>query len=256
MNAFAETAQKLFISNGLVTAFLLVGSISFFACWVSRRLTKGLIHGSAIAILLGLGLAYAGGIFASGPKGLADIPLFAGVGFLGGSMMRDFTIVSTAYGADIRELKRSGLAGVLALVFGVLLSFVLGSATAVLFGFSSPADITTIGAGAVTFIAGPVTGTAIGAGSDVIAISIAAGVVKSIAVMTMTPFVSRFIRIDTPKTAMIYGGLMGTTSGTAAGMAATNPELVPYAAMTATFYTGFGCLICPSILYWIVLQLF
>ena len=34
---------------------------------------------------------------------------------------------------------------------------------------------------------------------------------------------------------MIYGGLMGTTSGTAAGMAAVDPKLVPYAAMTATF---------------------
>jgi len=256
MTAIVETIRKLFISNGLITAFLLVGAVSFLSGWVSRRFTKGMIHGSAIAILTGLGLAYAGGIFASGSKGLADIPLFAGVGLLGGSMMRDFTIVSTAYGADIRELKKSGLAGVLSLVFGVVLSFVVGAAAAVSFGFTSPVDITTIGAGAVTFIAGPVTGSAIGAGSDVIAISIAAGVVKSVTVMALTPFAAKIIRIDTPKTAMIYGGLMGTTSGTAAGMAATNPALVPYAAMTATFYTGFGCLICPSILYWIVLRLF
>lgn len=42
---------------------------------------------------------------------------------------------------------------------------------------------------------------------------------------------------------------MGTTSGTAAGLAATDPRLVPYGAMTATFYTGLGCLLCPSILF-------
>jgi hypothetical protein len=42
---------------------------------------------------------------------------------------------------------------------------------------------------------------------------------------------------------------MGTTSGTAAGLAATDPRLVPYGAMVATFYTGFGCLVCPSICF-------
>jgi malonate transporter MadM subunit len=48
---------------------------------------------------------------------------------------------------------------------------------------------------------------------------------------------------------MVFGGLLGTTSGVAAGLAATDPKLVPYGAMTATFYTGLGCLLCPSILY-------
>ena len=41
-------------------------------------------------------------------------------------------------------------------------------------------------------------------------------------------------------------------SGVAAGLAATDPKLVPYGAMTATFYTGMGCLLCPSILFFIV----
>jgi hypothetical protein len=45
---------------------------------------------------------------------------------------------------------------------------------------------------------------------------------------------------------MALGGLMGTTSGVAAGLAATDVKLVPYGAMTATFYTGLGCLLCPS----------
>jgi malonate transporter MadM subunit len=51
---------------------------------------------------------------------------------------------------------------------------------------------------------------------------------------------------------MIYGGIMGTTSGVAAGLAATDEKLVPYGALTATFYTGLGCLLCPSILFYII----
>lgn len=88
-----------------------------------------------------------------------------------------------------------------------------------------------------------------GATSEVIAISIAAGVVKSVAVMILTPFVKNIVGLDNPQSAMIFGGLMGTSSGTAAGLAAVDPKLVPYGAMTATFYTGLGCLLCPSILY-------
>jgi hypothetical protein len=45
---------------------------------------------------------------------------------------------------------------------------------------------------------------------------------------------------------------MGTTSGVAGGLAATDPKLVPYGAMTATFYTGVGCLLAPSVLYFTV----
>jgi hypothetical protein len=38
----------------------------------------------------------------------------------------------------------------------------------------------------------------------------------------------------------------------AGGLAATDPRLVPYGAMTATFYTGVGCLLAPSVLYFVV----
>ena len=107
----------------------------------------------------------------------------------------------------------------------------------------------TIGAGAVTFIVGPVTGAAVGASSEVVAISIAIGVLKSIVVMIATPMLAKPLGLNNPKSAMIFGGLMGTTSGVAAGLAATDERLVPYGAMTATFYTGTGCLLCPSILY-------
>ena len=83
-------------------------------------------------------------------------------------------------------------------------------------------------------------------------LSIAAGVVKSITVMLLTPMIAKKIGLTTPRAAMVFGGLMGTTSGTSAGLAATDPKLVPYGAMVATFYTGLGCLLCPSVLYFIM----
>ena len=43
--------------------------------------------------------------------------------------------------------------------------------------------MTTIGAGAVTYIVGPVTGSALGASSEVVALSVAAGLIKSMLVM-------------------------------------------------------------------------
>jgi malonate transporter MadM subunit len=54
---------------------------------------------------------------------------------------------------------------------------------------------------------------------------------------------------------MAFGGMMGTSSGVAAGLAATDPRLVPYGAVTATFYTGLGCLLCPS-LFFLILEFF
>lgn len=36
---------------------------------------------------------------------------------------------------------------------------------------------------------------------------------------------------------------MGTVSGAAGGLAATDPKLVPYGALTVTFQTGISCLV-------------
>ena len=84
------------------------------------------------------------------------------------------------------------------------------------------------------------------------ALSVAAGLVKSILVMTLTPVVAPWIGLDNPRSALIFGGLMGTTSGVAGGLAATDERLVPYGAMTATFYTGVGCLLGPSAVFLVV----
>ena len=79
--------------------------------------------------------------------------------------------------------------------------------------------------------------------------SIGTGVVKTIAVTILTPVLAKWIGLNSPSAAMVYGGIMGTSSGVAAGLAATDSSLVPYGAVTATFYTGLGCLICPSLFY-------
>jgi malonate transporter MadM subunit len=110
----------------------------------------------------------------------------------------------------------------------------------------------TIAAGAGTYIIGPVTGTALGASSDVIAISVATGVVKTIFTTIATPLIAKRIKLDNPHAAVVFGGLIGTTSGVVAGLAATDEKLVPYGALTATFYTGIGCLLCPSVFYLIL----
>jgi malonate transporter MadM subunit len=247
-----DSLRDVLTSNALIVAFVFVGVLVWLSYFVSDRLTSGRIHGSAVAIALGLVLAWFGGRATGGTQGIADFSLLTGVGLMGGAMFRDFAIIATAFGADLETLKRAGLVGAASVVIGVVLSFVTGAAVAVAFGYTDAVSVSTIGAGAATYIVGPVTGTALGAGSDVIALSVAAGLTKSVLVMIGTPLVARRIGLTTPHSALIYGGLMGTTSGVAGGLAATDPKLVPYGAMTATFYTGVGCLLAPSVLYLIV----
>lgn len=244
-----ESLIQVIEKNALVSAFAFVGILVWFSYLISDKLTRGHVHGSAIAIALGLVLAYVGGRYSGGDQGIADFSLLAGVGVMGGAMFRDFAIVATAFGADLGELKKAGAVGAVSIVIGVVLSFAVGAMVAVAFGYTDAVSITTIGAGAATYIVGPVTGTALGADTGVIALSVAAGLTKSVLVMIGTPFVASRIGLDNPHSAMIYGGLMGTTSGVAGGLAATDPKLVPYGAMTATFYTGVGCLLAPSVLY-------
>ncbi|OFL67891.1 malonate transporter subunit MadM [Brevibacterium sp. HMSC063G07] len=244
-----DTVLSVLEDLDLLVAFVVVAVIMIVSGWLSKALTGGRLQASAIAIVLGLVLAYFGGLATGGKKGISDIAVFGGMALLGGSMLRDFAIVATAYGIDVRELKRSGLPGALSLIIGVVLSFVVGAGVAVAFGYRDAESIATIGAGAATYIVGPVTGTAVGASETVIALSVAAGLVKSVLVMIGTPFAAKLIGLNNPKSAMIYGGLMGTTSGVAAGLAATDERLVPYGAMTATFYTGLGCLLGPSVFY-------
>ena len=244
-----EILQKAAAQNGFVTAFAIVGVIVLLSGAISRRLTFGRVHGSAIAIVIGLGLAYWGGLQTGGHKGLADLSLFSGIGLMGGAMLRDFAIVATAFEVQATEARKAGLIGVVALLLGTVLPFIVGASIAYAFGYSDAVSMTTIGAGAVTYIVGPVTGAAIGASSDVMALSIATGLVKAIIVMVGTPIAARFLVLKTPRSAMVFGGLAGTVSGVSAGLAATDRKLVPYGALVATFHTGLGCLMGPSVLF-------
>ena len=241
----AGLVEQVLARNGLLTAFAAVGLTMALSYWASARLTRGRIHGSAIAILIGLACA----ALAGGKQGAADIPVLSGLGLMGGAMLRDLAIVATAFGVRLEEFMRGGVAGASALVAGLTVSFAAGGAVALAFGYADPVSVTTIGAGAATYIVGPVTGAALGASSEVIALSIAAGLVKAVSVMVLTPMLARHVGLDNPRSAMVFGGLMGTNSGVMAGLAATDPKLVPYGAMTATFYTGLGCLLGPSLFH-------
>jgi malonate transporter MadM subunit len=244
-----EILEKTAKENGLVAAFAIVGLVVMVSRFLSRKLTFGRVQGSAIAILIGLAMAYVGGKISGGTKGLADIALFSGIGLMGGNMLRDFAIVATAFEVHPEEARRAGWIGFIALLLGTVLPFMVGVGAASAFGYTDAVTLTTIGAGAVTYIVGPVTGTAIGASSDVIALSIATGVIKAIIVMVATPVAARFMRLKTPRSAMVFGGLAGTVSGVSAGLAATDRKLVPYGALIATFHTGIGCLLVPSVFF-------
>lgn len=240
---------KFLGAGSIVTGFLFAGVIILISEWISKKLTKGRLHPSAISIFFGLVFAYIGGVLTGGEKGLADVTAFGGLGILGGAALRDFTIIASSYGASIEEVKKCGWACPISLIVGVVSAYVIGAIVAVSFGYTDVVSITTIAAGAVTFVVGPITGTALGAASEVLALSVTVGLVKTVFIMLLTPFVAKKIGLTSPKMAMIFGGLVGSTSGVSAGLAATDASLVPYGTMVATFYSGTGCLLCPSVLY-------
>ncbi|TFZ33360.1 malonate transporter subunit MadM, partial [Pseudomonas syringae] len=131
---------------------------------------------------------------------------------------------------------------------GRILPFIVGASIAWWFGDRDAIRLATIGAGAVTDIVGPVTGAALGATSDVTALSIATGLIKAILVMVGTPMAARWLGLDNPRSAMVFGGLAGTVSGVTAGLASPARRLVPFGALPATFHSGLAFLPGPSVL--------
>jgi len=75
--AILDTLADVLVTNGLITAFAFVGIVVWLSYLVSNTLTAGRIHGSAIAILTGLVLAWMGGVVTGGSKGLADITVLS-----------------------------------------------------------------------------------------------------------------------------------------------------------------------------------
>src|SRR5438132_14102360 len=95
MTAMLEILQKAAAHNGLVTAFAVVGLIVLVSGQISRRLTFGRVHGSAIAILIGLALAYWGGTLTGGHKSITDPTLIGSINLLDTAKLQVFTIVVT-----------------------------------------------------------------------------------------------------------------------------------------------------------------
>ena len=98
MTELIDSLNSLQSKYSLVVAFAVVGATVWFSWVLSERVTGGRLHGSAIAILIGLLLAWYGGTVTQGKKGIADIPLLSGIGLMGGAMFRDIAIVATAFG--------------------------------------------------------------------------------------------------------------------------------------------------------------
>lgn len=247
---------QVLTKNALITALAVTGLMMIVSHLLSKYLTKGKLQSSAIAITMGLVIAYFAGVYTQGTKGISDIAIFSGFALLGGAMLRDLAIASTAFEVDVKEVKKAGKVGLIALLLGCVIPFVIGAGMAWLMGYKDPVSMTTIGAGAMTYIVGPITGSAIGASSEVIALSIAIGLIKSVFFMVGTPLLAKFMYLKSPRSAMIFGGMAGTTSGVAAGLAGTDVRLVPYGALVATFYTGLGCLLGPSIFFLTVNAIF
>ena len=73
-----ETPQAVMIKNSIITASVFVAVVMRVSYWFSNRLTLGRVHGSAIAIAVGLLLTYVGGVLGGESKGIADIPMLIG----------------------------------------------------------------------------------------------------------------------------------------------------------------------------------
>ena len=104
-----DLVLKTLTKYPMITAFVVVGILMWVASIISKKGTNGRLHASAIAIVFGLILAYIGGKYTGGKKGIADVELFTGFALMGGGMFRDFAIVATAFGVRLEELKRAGL---------------------------------------------------------------------------------------------------------------------------------------------------
>ena len=66
-----DVLDEVFIKNGLILAFLIVGVMLFLADWMSKKIFNKRIPGVAIAILAALVMAYFGG-----DEGISNHPFF------------------------------------------------------------------------------------------------------------------------------------------------------------------------------------
>ena len=133
-----EMFEHAILENQFVAAFAVVGIIVWVSNFLAHHVTRGRVHGSAIAVLAGLALAYWGGMVTGKTKGLGDLAMFGGLALMGGAMMRDFCIVATASEVHVDEAKKAGWLGFIGLFLGTVLPFIVGVAVAMAFGYTDP----------------------------------------------------------------------------------------------------------------------
>jgi len=150
MNQLWNPISEVLIGNGLIAAFLFAGIVVLLSNMISEKLLRGRIHSSAVAIFLGLIAAYIGGAITGGEKGLSDIAVFSGLGILGGSTLRNFTIIAASYGAKMSEIKKAGAAGFVSLFVGIASSYTMGAIVALAFGYRGVGSVSTIAASSRT----------------------------------------------------------------------------------------------------------
>lgn len=136
-----EEIITVFTKNALVAALAVTGLMMYVSHLLSKYLTKGKLQSSAIAITMGLVLAYFAGIYTQGEKGISDIAIFSGFALLGGAMIRDLAIASTAFEVDVKEVKKAGKVGLIALALGCVIPFLIGAMVAWLMGYKDPVSM-------------------------------------------------------------------------------------------------------------------
>ena len=194
-----EIIQKLIAEAPLVTAFAFVGIVIWISNQLGRHVFRGHVAGSAIAVRSQGSPWPIGRHCQREDEGACRRRAFCRPCVHGRSDDAGFHHRRDCDEVQVGQAEKAGWLGVIALLLGTVLPFIVGVSVAYAFGYTDAVTLTTIGAGAVTYIVGPVTGAAIGASSGIIALSIATGVLKAILVMVFTPPLAGFMRSRTTR---------------------------------------------------------
>lgn len=145
-----------------------------------------------------------------------------------------------------------GFVGVVLLLFGIVLLFIVGVCIVSVFGYIDVVSMMMIGVGVVIYIVGFVIGVVIGVSFDVIVFSIVIGFVKVIIVMVGMLIVVNFMGLKMLCFVMIFGGLVGIVSGVSVGFVVMDCWFVLYGVLVVMFYIGIGCLFGLLLLFFMM----
>src|SRR5690606_21657706 len=130
-----DALWELLAGYSLVTAFAVVGLVTWVSWRLSERWTGGRMHRSSVAGFLGPAMDGVGGAITGGEQGVEDLPVLAGMGVLGGAMLRDLAIVATTFGVRLRDFRGMERISAVSPLAGTFVSFFAGAAVAYAFGY-------------------------------------------------------------------------------------------------------------------------